>query len=79
MNSNFVNIGNNDDKVIEECAEVIQAIIKIKRFGLMNFHPDRPESNNKIEVLSEIKDLRIALDNYEEFLNNINDKHTKEE
>ena len=68
MNPDFINIGKNEDKVIEECAEVIQAIIKIKRFGLMNFHPNRPKSNNKIEVLSEINDLRLALDNYEKSL-----------
>lgn len=28
MNPQYVNIGANDDKVIEECAEVIQAIIQ---------------------------------------------------
>lgn len=68
MDARYVNIGLPEDKVIEECAEVIQAITKIKRFGLMNYHPDRPESNNKSEVLEEMKDLRAALDRYEEYL-----------
>ena len=36
MDERFVNIGKAEDKVIEECAEVIQAIVKIKRFGLNN-------------------------------------------
>jgi len=68
MDTRYVNIGLPEDKVIEECAEVIQAITKIKRFGLMSYHPDRPESNNKIEVLAEMKDLCAALDRYEESL-----------
>ena len=68
MDARYVNIGLPEDKVIEECAEVIQAITKIKRFGLMNYHPERTESNNKMEVFAEMKDLRVALDRYEEYL-----------
>lgn len=29
----------------EECAEVIQAISKVKRFGIDSRHPDYPETN----------------------------------
>jgi NTP pyrophosphatase (non-canonical NTP hydrolase) len=68
MHDNFVNIGLPEDKVIEECAEVIQAITKIKRFGLFNHHPDRPDTTNLDEVLSEIKDLENALILYKEEL-----------
>lgn len=64
MNTKFAHIGLAEDKVIEECSEVIQAICKIKRFGLYNYHPDRPESNNRSEVLQEMADLRFAIDNY---------------
>lgn len=68
MNPKYQRIGALDDKVIEECAEVIQAITKIKRFGLFNYHPDRPESNNWIEVIAEINDLQDALFKYQEWL-----------
>ena len=68
VDEKYVNIGELDDKVIEECSEVIKSLIKIKRFGLHSSHPDRPESNNKFEVLGEISDLRRVLDNYEKSL-----------
>lgn len=64
MKKKYVNIGLPEDKLIEECAEVIQAITKIKRFGLNNFHPDRPDSNNKDEVLEELMDLEYAIKEY---------------
>lgn len=65
MDERFVNVGAAEDKVIEECAEVVQAICKIKRFGIFNFHPDRPDSSNRDEALAEIADLRRSLDAYE--------------
>lgn len=40
----------------EECAEVIQAISKINRFGLDAKHPDRVESNRE-HLTEEIGDL----------------------
>jgi len=48
--------------------EVIKAICKIKRFGLLNHHPDFPDKNNLTDVLDEISDLRYALDRYEDDL-----------
>lgn len=68
MDPRYIKIGSADDKVVEECAEVIQALIKIKRFGLMSSHPARPQSSNKDEVIAEIADLRLALENYLESL-----------
>lgn len=68
MDKKYIDIGNLDDKVIEECSEVIKAICKIKRFGLLNHHPAFPDRNNLIDVLDEIIDLRYALDKYEESL-----------
>jgi len=68
MNNRYQLIGKREDKVIEECSEVIQAIVKIKNFGLFNYHPARPESSNRIEVLGEIADLRLALNQYEDEL-----------
>jgi len=61
MNPNFVNIGTNETKVIEECSEVIKAICKADRFGYDSHHPDRPNITNKDELLSEIKDLQRSL------------------
>ena len=40
----------------EECAEVIQAISKIFRFGLTAKHPDRTY-DNKVQLEEEIGDL----------------------
>jgi hypothetical protein len=68
MDAKFSKIGLPEDKVIEECAEVIQAITKIKRFGLYNHHPDRPTATNIDEVLMEINDLEYALDVYRDEL-----------
>lgn len=74
MNPLYIQIGKNEDKVVEECAEVIHAIMKTKRFGPLNYHPDNPELLNKDRVLSEIKDLRYALDRYEEELKSYEDE-----
>lgn len=68
MNKKYIDIGELDDKVIEECSEVIKAICKIKRFGLLNHHPNFPDKNNLTDVLDEISDLRYALNRYEEDL-----------
>ena len=66
MDERYINIGLSEDKVIEERAEVIQTITKIKRFGLMNYPP---ESNNRIEMLMGMEDLHKAFDVYELTLN----------
>lgn len=58
-------VGKPEDRLIEECAEVIQAITKIKRFGINGHHPDRPGTTNKYDVIREIKDLKRAIDDYE--------------
>lgn len=42
----------------EECAEVIQAISKIKRFGLDAYNPaDETETPNSLHLLNEIGDV----------------------
>lgn len=43
------------DKLQEECAEVIQAVSKIRRFGPHNHHPDR-ETTNLEELVAELED-----------------------
>ena len=68
MDPKYKNIGNVDDHVIEECSEVIKAIIKSKRFGLYNYHPDTPHTNNKQKILDELNDLGIVLTEYRQYL-----------
>jgi len=42
----------------EECAEVIQIISKIKRWGFASVHPDNPDGPNNREILiQEIGDV----------------------
>ncbi len=60
----FENIGTPQDKVIEEIGEVLKAIGKVRRFGLENFHPDRPDSTNKKELEEELHDLMDACQKY---------------
>lgn len=50
-----------EDKFIEEAAEAIHAVLKAKRFGYFNHHPDKPELNNMDAVLWEIDNLLSAM------------------
>lgn len=45
----------------EECAEVIQAISKINRFGFSSCHPDTPERNNIDHLTEELGDLQCMI------------------
>ena len=62
MHEEYINIGSPEDKVIEECSEVIKEICKAKRFGIDNVHKGL---TNRDRILDEIADLRYALDTYE--------------
>ena len=53
-----------EDRVIEECAELIQALLKAKRFGWYSKHPDRKTCNIE-DVRAEMSDVRISLDRLE--------------
>ncbi len=59
----YTNIGRKDERVIEECAELIHAISKAKRFGIDDFHPKKGESNRTL-ILSEMDDVENAIRNY---------------
>ena len=65
----FEKFGEPEDRLIEECAELIQAISKAKRFGWNNYHPARPNSNNAKEVLNEIEDVKKCCSEMEPILN----------
>ena len=41
----------------EECAEVIQAISKINRFGIDSYHPAHPSTTNRDNLISELGDM----------------------
>lgn len=48
------------DKAIEECAEVLQILMKIKRFGLYDINPTLNISNYDM-MMSEMNDLDNAI------------------
>ena len=49
------------DILQEECAEVIQAVSKISRFGLNNFKPGKPKTNLE-HLEEELGDLLAMID-----------------
>lgn len=46
----------------EECAEVIMAVAKMQRHGALTNHPDRPDSNNLMDLGREIGNLSVAIE-----------------
>jgi hypothetical protein len=57
----YKNIGEAEDRVIEECSELIKAICKARRFGWENYHPtEQPSVPNRTKVIMEIHDCRDA-------------------
>lgn len=64
-NKEFKVIGDPMDCLAEECAEVIKALMKIKRFGLEG-HPGKPMKDgvrvsNRDELLEEMQDCEDRL------------------
>ena len=49
------------DILQEECAEVIQAVSKIRRFGIDNIKPGKPKTNRE-HLEDEIGDLYAMID-----------------
>ena len=45
----------------EECAEVIQAVSKINRFGMDNFKPGKPKTNRE-HLEEELGDMLAMID-----------------
>jgi len=74
---NYMEIGTPEDRCIEECAELIKILCKVKRFGWDNFHPDHPDVSNRILVLQEIEDVERLCGEIKEALRGgeVKDKH----
>jgi hypothetical protein len=65
----YKNIGHPLDCLIEECAELIHACAKAKRFGLDNYNPYIPNSpNNKQQILIEIHDVKERMERVEKWI-----------
>lgn len=48
--------------LMEECAEIQQAVAKSLRFGLKDYHPERPNLTNETEILTEFYQLVAVMD-----------------
>ncbi|AQT06645.1 hypothetical protein [Acetobacter persici] len=48
--------------IIEELAEVLVEISKIRRFGIDGFHPHEPETSNRLRLSREVGDVLGVLD-----------------
>lgn len=59
----YKHIGTPEDRIMEECGEILQALGKGKRFGWSNHHPDTPEISNLAQLSMEIDDLFEAFKN----------------
>lgn len=72
MDKKYVHIGSPFIKAIEECNELIHIICKAERFGMNTYHPDDlKKASNKAKMISEIADVRYALEVLEQELNKV--------
>jgi len=67
--ANYENFGDISDCTIEECAELIHALSKAKRFGWFSYHPYRTGPSNIEQVTIEIGDVERRLKKLRKYLN----------
>jgi len=68
MTDLFYNQGTPPDKLIEECAELIQAVIKYKRFGAKATDPKTNISyDNVADIEKEFKDVEAAIESLRDY------------
>jgi NTP pyrophosphatase (non-canonical NTP hydrolase) len=76
MHKDFIGYGSPSIRLIEELSELIQALTKMERFGLNNYSPfDETKTSNKEKIIDEISDVRIALKNFETWINTVSDEN----
>ncbi len=64
MSKKYKRVGDIETRTIEECAEVIHILCKVKRFGWDDFHP-KHKIPNRVLVKNEIADLKACLNELE--------------
>jgi len=58
----YVNVGHPLTRVMEECAEVIQAGCKVQRFGWQGYNPYDPKKTTNInKLVGEMEDVTKAM------------------
>lgn len=62
MKAEYANTGTIEVRLIEECAELIQALCKVARFGPINGQHD-----NLAHLLEEVQDLRRLIQEQAQF------------
>ncbi|MEW6314314.1 MAG: hypothetical protein AB1513_09795 [Pseudomonadota bacterium] len=74
----YKNVGSPVTRLIEECAELQQALCKAERFGWFNFHPDRPDRSNMDDVKSEMDDVVEAIERLQVEMRQLSHEHRGE-
>jgi len=70
MDPKYKDAGDSLTRLAEECAEVIQACMKIKRFGVENYHPDDPNKlPNRYRLEAEMQDVLLVWNQVKSDLN----------
>ena len=72
MHSEFAKYGTPTEKLAEECSELIKICMKIQRFGLDDYNPlKEPRITNREKLLNEIADVKLAVDNIQDWIASI--------